>query len=788
MNLDKMPMTSRFLFVLALVGVAWAPAVPAQEEDGAEGGAAESGSVDEPGEKPADEPADKPETAVFDEPADGIETEAAGPAAPADDDLELHSPLRFYSASPGAETGLVRVHEAFGGPAMSMRLSLHGGFYNSDSFLNYLNEEDYSQSHVTGRVGLSFTPIEYLEAFVNLRSTSNKNTSSTPGLLQTQGDLEIGAKGMYRVLPCLGLGLDAAVSFTNGIGDVSPAFDGTNFRSSLLVSFDARPLMREATIRAHLNAGIIVENTDALQKNRQLTWTEQYALGVNKYHRVALGFGLDAPLAYLDPVGISPFVEFTMEIPLNVSDEELGASSLGEGTTVVDIMPMRLTPGVRVTYLTDITLDVAVDIGLGGEKAYVDGVPATPPWTMWFGLTYAFDPTRTAAPAAPEPILLAGFVTNREDGSALGGAAITFAGTTTTPVASDPESGHYMSRHDLEGTVTATCSRDGFKPETHEILIARGEPVTLDFSLEPEPKKEEPPPVTTGKVVGRVINTADQMPIPFAIISFDGVGLTPVATDELEGKYATYQIPPGTVELTAAKDGYKPLSQGVEVKLGETSILDFALEADVKLVTLSGSVTDQKDKPLVARVQIDGPKPVELISAKDTGAFAVEVPVGSCAVKVTADGYMAKARRFELKENQAVMAEFKLSPRPKKVVVVLKKDRIAVTKKIHFASGKTALRADAHQILDGVIDILVNHPEVKRVRIEGHTDSAGSAKLNQRLSQGRAEAVMNYLLGQGIPSDRIEAKGYGEDKPIAPNTSRRGREQNRRVEFTILGQ
>ena len=137
---------------------------------------------------------------------------------------------------------------------------------------------------------------------------------------------------------------------------------------------------------------------------------------------------------------------------------------------------------------------------------------------------------------------------------------------------------------------------------------------------------------------------------------------------------------------------------------------DFTLEEDIKLVMLSGTVMSQKVKPLVARVRIDGPRPAELTTAKDTGAFAAEVPVGSYAVKVTADGYMAKARRHELKEDQAMMAEFKLSPKPKKVVV-LKKNKIVVKKKIHFSTGKTDLRVDAHQILDGVIDVLVNHPE-----------------------------------------------------------------------------
>ena len=85
--------------------------------------------------------------------------------------------------------------------------------------------------------------------------------------------------------------------------------------------------------------------------------------------------------------------------------------------------------------------------------------------------------------------------------------------------------------------------------DTDLIKIARGEPTTLDFALQPEPEEPKAPPVTTGRVIGRVVNAADQMPVPFAIITFNGAGLTPVASDELEGKYATYQMPAGTVKL-----------------------------------------------------------------------------------------------------------------------------------------------------------------------------------------------------------------------------------------------
>ena len=78
------------------------------------------------------------------------------------------------------------------------------------------------------------------------------------------------------------------------------------------------------------------------------------------------------------------------------------------------------------------------------------------------------------------------------------------------------------------------------------------------------------------------------------------------------------------------------------------------------------------------------------------------------------------------------------------------------------------------------------HTEVY-VRITGHTDNVGTERDNQRLSEGRANAVRNELIKRGIASERIEAEGKGESEPIADNTTEEGRAQNRRTEFTIIG-
>lgn len=101
---------------------------------------------------------------------------------------------------------------------------------------------------------------------------------------------------------------------------------------------------------------------------------------------------------------------------------------------------------------------------------------------------------------------------------------------------------------------------------------------------------------------------------------------------------------------------------------------------------------------------------------------------------------------------------------------------------VNFESGKSLLTESSFSVLDRVYESLVEWPDVK-IEIRGHTDNIGDATYNQRLSQARAESVMNYLLRKGISSERLKAIGLGESLPIATNSSAAGRAQNRRVEM-----
>lgn len=108
-----------------------------------------------------------------------------------------------------------------------------------------------------------------------------------------------------------------------------------------------------------------------------------------------------------------------------------------------------------------------------------------------------------------------------------------------------------------------------------------------------------------------------------------------------------------------------------------------------------------------------------------------------------------------------------------------------VLKGVHFDFAKANLRADARASLAETVALLRRYPGMK-VEIAGHTDSRGSDERNQELSERRAQAVMDHLIGEGIPAERLSARGYGESEPVADNRAHAGRALNRRVELRIL--
>ncbi|HEY6724986.1 MAG TPA: OmpA family protein [Polyangiaceae bacterium] len=104
---------------------------------------------------------------------------------------------------------------------------------------------------------------------------------------------------------------------------------------------------------------------------------------------------------------------------------------------------------------------------------------------------------------------------------------------------------------------------------------------------------------------------------------------------------------------------------------------------------------------------------------------------------------------------------------------------------VEFDTAKATIRPESLPRLDSVVEYMT-HKKSARIEISGHTDNKGNAKTNKTLSEKRAQACRDYLISKGIDGSRIQAVGYGDERPIAPNTTEEGRQQNRRIEATEL--
>ncbi len=136
----------------------------------------------------------------------------------------------------------------------------------------------------------------------------------------------------------------------------------------------------------------------------------------------------------------------------------------------------------------------------------------------------------------------------------------------------------------------------------------------------------------------------------------------------------------------------------------------------------------------------------------------------------------------------AISGEAKAKPKVLKIrKAKLTDKKIEINEKVQFEVNQAIIKADSFELLKDVAEILKEHPEIKKLAIEGHASADGDDKANLTLSDNRAKAVMAHLVAkEGIDASRLTAEGFGEKKPIADNNTEEGREKNRRVEFNVV--
>jgi outer membrane protein OmpA-like peptidoglycan-associated protein len=187
--------------------------------------------------------------------------------------------------------------------------------------------------------------------------------------------------------------------------------------------------------------------------------------------------------------------------------------------------------------------------------------------------------------------------------------------------------------------------------------------------------------------------------------------------------------------------------------------------------------------PLDATVALEGPQSKEL--ALTGGEGEADLQPGTYRLRVTATGHLSREASATVTQGQVASVNFELARKPKSTALVIQKDRILTRRTIQFRTGESEILQESYSILDEVAAAIIDN-NYRHVRVEGHTDNVGGKAKNQRLSEGRAAAVRDYLVNQaGIDASRVDSAGFGDTKPVAPNLTERGKAMNRRVEFAI---
>lgn len=225
---------------------------------------------------------------------------------------------------------------------------------------------------------------------------------------------------------------------------------------------------------------------------------------------------------------------------------------------------------------------------------------------------------------------------------------------------------------------------------------------------------------------------------------------------------------------------------------GANDIYAITLPAKAKpqpVVTVSGRVTDPEGRPLAADLRWSDLERQETVgenkSDPTTGSYFIVLPAGrQYSYHAEKEGYIGKSETFDLRgKEEQVQYQLDIVLFP---VEQLKKEEVAIRlDNIFFDFDKYELRPASFLELDRWVKFLAENRELQ-VEIDGHTDSVGPDAYNQKLSERRAQAVVNYLVEKGIDMARITAVGFGETQPVATNDTPEGRQLNRRVEIKFL--
>ena len=706
---------------------------------------------------------------------DHVHTTPASDSVVADDDGAAERTWRATSLHLGsalsASTGLMHVHEAGAGAPGTFRLTATGSYFAGSGFLcngsaqcpSFRGESATASDDVTragAHLGVSATVLPFLEVFAGFHNHATSDNRGQPQLLQVLGDTNLGVKGFmpHTADGPFSFGGEADLWLLNGTGGVGVDGASTSFALRGLATADLNNRSQAAEripLRFHANVGYYfnnsgkivntIENTPRPQgRGAPISRIERFGLDIDRVDLFQIGFAAE----YVNEF-VRPFVEWSIDVPVNrqnytcvvgqasaAGDQCLGLNQ-GFGTS-----PSRLTLGARGFPWQDhgLSLLAAFDIGTGATSKFVQEIAPELPWNVYFAVGYAFDTVlpkpiieRIPAPPSVAPAshenFIDGLVVEKGTTTAIPNAIVRYDGRPLTGMVSGPE-GTFRTSNLEPGTYTFNVTADGYRDAQ---CIA-----TVEGAHAPE---------------------------------------RPASAVRSPGE-------PGSTVVAAPGAAPAGASSGPSVVK-----LQCELEALPKVGSVVGSVTDPVTNQAVegAHIAVTDRLNRKLeLQADSSGEFRFEnVPPGPLKFSVDAPGYFTAVAEVNVRAREEAQARMLLNKRPTQPNVVVAGNEIKLKKQVHFQHDSSDILPDSQAIIEELADVLSKRADIKSVEVQGHTDDTGAAPYNLRLSQARAQAVVDAIASHGVDASRMTAKGYGQEKPLAPNSTEPNRAKNRRVQVMI---
>ena len=305
-----------------------------------------------------------------------------------------------------------------------------------------------------------------------------------------------------------------------------------------------------------------------------------------------------------------------------------------------------------------------------------------------------------------------------------------------------------------------------------------------------------------GKVRGIVIDEETGAPIGEAIVIYVGTGLTNQSTDPRTGSFISYDLPEGYVEIQVRKEGYEIATKRVKVEADKVVNVTIPLRKIRITGVLEGIVKDTKGTPVPAKIEVEGAD-IPPVFADNAGRYEITLEPGIYTVKFSAYGYKDFETQVEIIPESRTTLNVTLEPIEKEEVFVFEEEKpkevkirrvfiekvqkkILLAEKILFEPGTDNILPVSYDILKELADFLKENKNIKKIRIEVHTDPVGTPEEDLELTERRAQRIKEFLVKEGVEPERIETKGFGSTRPIASNDTPEGRARNRRVEIKIL--